>query len=51
MIGAAAIAVLLIASVEFNIYQYVEQKNERKARLENTLLRPSQVPAALSHEP
>ena len=35
----------------FNIYQYVEQKNERQARLEQTLLRPTRAPAGLPDDP
>lgn len=43
--------ILLVASVGFNIYQYVEHKNERQARLEETLLRPARTPGALPGDP
>ena len=43
--------VLLVTSVGFNIYQYVEQTNERQARIEDTLLRPSRAPAGLPQDP
>ena len=43
--------VLLVASTGFNIYQYVEQKNERQARLESTLLRPTRAPAGRPDDP
>ena len=49
--GAIGMFVLLVASVGFNIYQYVTQKNERQARIESTLLRPSRAPAGLPHDP
>ena len=51
MVAAAAMFVLLVVSVGFNIYQYVEQKNERQARLEETLLRPARMPGALPGDP
>ncbi len=47
----AAAVVLLITSVGFNIYQYVDQRNERQARLEDTLLRPSRTPGGLPLDP
>src|SRR3977135_1365068 len=47
-IGLFAVAV---ASVGVNIWQYVEQTNERQARLENTLSRPSRAPAGLLDDP
>jgi rhodanese-related sulfurtransferase/membrane protein insertase Oxa1/YidC/SpoIIIJ len=46
-----ATVVLLTGSVGFNIYQYVDQKNERQARLEDTLLRPSRMPGSLPLDP
>lgn len=49
--GAVAVFVLLVASVGINIYQYVDQKNERQARIESTLLRPSRAPAGLPNDP
>ena len=44
MVAAAAMFMLLTASVGANIYQYVAQTNERQARLESTLLRPTRAP-------
>ena len=51
MVGTAVLFILLIAAVGFNVYQYVEHKNERQARIESTLLRPSRAPAGLPHDP
>ena len=51
MIGAAAMFVLLAVSVGANIYQYVGQANERQARLEETLLRPTHMPGSLPGDP
>ena len=42
---------MLAVSIGINIWQYVEQANERQARLENTLLRPSRAPAGLPDDP
>ena len=42
---------VLAVSVGINIWQYVEQTNERQTRLENTLLRPSRAPAGLPDDP
>jgi rhodanese-related sulfurtransferase/phosphohistidine swiveling domain-containing protein len=47
----AAAVVLLITSVGFNIYQYVDQRNERQARLQDTILRPSRTPGSLPLDP
>ena len=49
--AAAGAFVLLILSAGFNVYQYVEQKNERQARLESTLLRPTRAPQGLPNDP
>jgi rhodanese-related sulfurtransferase len=38
-------------SIGVNIWQYVGHSNERQARLENTLLRPSRAPAGLPDDP
>jgi rifampicin phosphotransferase len=43
--------VVLMGSVGFNIYQFVDRKNERQARLEETLLRPSRTPGSLPLDP
>jgi rifampicin phosphotransferase len=51
MAGAVGLFVLLVVSVGFNIYQYIEQKNEHQARIESTLLRPSRAPQGLPHDP
>lgn len=48
---AVGMFVLLCVSVGLNIYQYVEQKNERQARLEETLVRPARTPGALPGDP
>ena len=48
---ALGLFVLCCASVGFNIYQYFDQKNERQARLEDTLLRPARMPGALPGDP
>ena len=50
-VGAVVMFVLFCVSAGFNIYQYVEQKNERQARLEQTLLRPTRAPAGLPDDP
>jgi rifampicin phosphotransferase len=47
----AGAAVLLTGSVGLNLYQYVGKKNERQARLEDTLLRPSRLPAGSATDP
>src|SRR5712671_1909262 len=47
----AAAVVLLMMSVGFNIYQYVGTKNERHARLEQTLLRPATTPGGPKLDP
>src|ERR1043165_3333606 len=39
--GVAGAAILLAGSVVLNLYQHVGKQNERQARLEETLLRPS----------
>src|SRR5436190_16262482 len=49
--GVIGLFILFAASVGLNIYQYVEQKNENQARLENTLLRPTRAPAGLPDDP
>ena len=49
--GAVVMFALFCVSAAFNIYQFVEQKNERQARLEQTLLRPSRAPAGLPDDP
>jgi rifampicin phosphotransferase len=52
MVGAAvAVIILLMTSVGLNVYQYVTEKNERQARLEDTLLRPSRTPGGLPIDP
>ncbi len=51
MVAAAAMFLLLTASVAANVYQYVAQTNERQERLESTLLRPSRAPAGLPNDP
>ena len=47
----AGVVVLLITSVGFNIYQYVGKKNERQARLEQTLLRQATTPGGPKLDP
>jgi rhodanese-related sulfurtransferase/phosphohistidine swiveling domain-containing protein len=47
----AGCVVLLMTSVGFNIYQYVGTKNERHARLEQTLLRPATTPGGPKLDP
>ena len=47
----AGSAVLLAASIGLNIYQHVGKQNERQARLEETLLRPSRLPAGSATDP
>ncbi len=42
---------LLCGSIGFNIYQSVDRSNERQARLEETLMRPSRLPGALRGDP
>ena len=49
--AAIGVPVLLIISVSINVYQYVEYKNERQARLESTLLRPTRAPHGLPDNP
>ncbi len=51
MVAAAAMFLLLTASVAANLYQYVAQTNERQERLESTLLRPTRAPAGLPNDP
>jgi rhodanese-related sulfurtransferase len=51
LIVMAGVVVLLMASVGFNIYQHVGKKNERQARLEDTLLRPSRLPGGSAADP
>ena len=48
---AVGLLVLLIVSGVFNIYQYLGLTNERQARLESTLLRPSRAPQGLVDAP
>lgn len=48
---AIGLFAVLAVSIGVNIWQYVEQTNERQARLENTLLRPSRAPAGLPDDP
>src|SRR5215831_324550 len=47
----AGFVVLLITSVGLNIYQYVGKKNERQARLEQTLLRQATTPGGPKLDP
>jgi rhodanese-related sulfurtransferase/membrane protein insertase Oxa1/YidC/SpoIIIJ/phosphohistidine swiveling domain-containing protein len=47
--GAAFVLFLISAGI--NVYQYVEHTNERQARLESTLLRPSRAPQGLPDDP
>ena len=49
--GAIGAFVLLVVSIGVNIYQYVEQRNEKQTRLESTLLRPTRAPAGLANDP
>ena len=49
--AAIGVPVLLIISVSINVYQYVEYKNERQARIESTLLRPTRAPQGLPDDP
>jgi rhodanese-related sulfurtransferase/membrane protein insertase Oxa1/YidC/SpoIIIJ/phosphohistidine swiveling domain-containing protein len=49
--GAVVMFALFCVSAALNIYQFIEQKNERQARLEQTLLRPSRAPAGLPDDP
>ena len=48
---AAGLFVAMAISIGVNIWQYVGQTNERQARLENTLLRPSRAAAGLLANP
>lgn len=47
----AGSAILLAGSIGLNIYQHVGKQNERQARLEETLLRPSRLPAGSDTDP
>jgi rifampicin phosphotransferase len=47
----AAAVLLLMVSVGFNIHQYVQRKNELRAHLEQTLLRPSRLPKGSPTDP
>jgi rhodanese-related sulfurtransferase/phosphohistidine swiveling domain-containing protein len=51
MICAGCAFLLLVASVGFNIYQYVDYANARQERLESTLLRPTRAPEGLADDP
>ncbi len=51
MIAVVLLFVMLAGSIGFNIYQYVDQKNERQAALEETILRPSRTPGSLPIDP
>ena len=51
MYTAVGLFAVLAVSIAINIWQYVEQTNERQARLESTLLRPSRAPAGLPDDP
>ncbi|MEA2916826.1 MAG: rifampicin phosphotransferase, partial [Bradyrhizobium sp.] len=51
MYTAVGLFAVLAISIGINIWQYIEQTNERQARLENTLLRPSRAPAGLPDDP
>src|SRR5437016_9923665 len=48
---AAGLFAAMTISIGVNVWQYVGQANERQARLENTLLRPSRAPAGLPDDP
>jgi hypothetical protein len=48
---AVGLLILLIVSGGFNIYQYLGLTNNRQARLESTLLRPSRAPQRLVDAP
>jgi len=48
---AAGLFAAMTVSIGVNIWQYVGQANERQARLESTLLRPSRAPAGLPDDP
>jgi rifampicin phosphotransferase len=47
----AGFVVLLMTSIGFNIYQYVGKKNQRQARLEQTLLRQATTPGGPKLDP
>ena len=51
MYTAVGLFAVLAVSIVINIWQYVAQTNERQARLESTLLRPSRAPAGLPDDP
>src|SRR4029077_9906100 len=51
MYAAVGLFAVLVVSIVINIWQYVAQTNERQARLESTLLRPSRAPAGLPDDP
>ena len=51
MYTAVGLFAVLAVSIGINIWQYVAQTNERQARLESTLLRPSRAPAGLPDDP
>ena len=51
MVAGSSAFVLLILSAGFNVYQYVEQKNERQVRLESTLMRPTHALQGLHNDP
>src|SRR5689334_22123031 len=48
---AAGLFAAMTISIVVNVWQYVGQSNERQARLESTLLRPSRAPAGLPDDP
>ena len=48
---AVGLFAVLAVSIGINIWQYVAQTNERQARLESTLTRPSRAPAGLPDDP
>ena len=48
---AVGLFAAMTISIGVNIWQYVGQANERQARLESTLLRPSRAPAGLPDDP
>jgi membrane protein insertase Oxa1/YidC/SpoIIIJ/rhodanese-related sulfurtransferase/phosphohistidine swiveling domain-containing protein len=48
---ATGLAVLLTVSAGLNVYQYVDQKNQRQERLEETLLRPARAAGGLPMDP
>src|SRR5262245_10154712 len=50
-IVAGVLFLVLAASIGFNIYQYTSYSNEKQARLEDTLLRPSRTPGGQSIDP